>query len=63
MFGKPQRIYSDNGPQYNDQTFKKFAKDWGIEHITSSPHFSQSNGYVERHVGHIKSLTAKLLAL
>lgn len=39
LFGHPDEILTDNGPQYTRQAFKKFVTDWGIKHITSSPHY------------------------
>ena len=61
MFGIPQVIYSDNGSQFAGEPFRKFCSDWAIMHITSSPHHSQSNGFIERQVGHLKPLIRKSL--
>jgi len=33
-----------------------FSQDWGFDHVTSSPHFQQSNGEVEQAVRTIKNL-------
>ena len=41
MFSKhgiSQMVRSDNGPQFISTEFKKFVKEWGFQHITSSPH-------------------------
>ena len=46
--GIPKELYTDNGPEYTPQSFKAFAKEWEFKHITSSSHFPQSNGFVER---------------
>lgn len=62
LFGKPERIFTDNGPQYTGQAFKSFISEWGITHITSSPTYSQSNGFIERQIGHIKPLLKKTIA-
>lgn len=59
--GKPDIIYSDNGPQYFNQYFRKFLYDWDIKHVTSSPKYPQSNGFIERHVQTIKNLLKKTL--
>ena len=40
----------DNGPQYNRKEMRKFARDYCIKHITSSPYHPQSNGLAERTV-------------
>ena len=50
---------SDNGPQFAAATFSKFAEEWGFTHLTSSPHYPQSNGEVERTVKTAKDLIIK----
>ena len=59
IHGVPKRLYSDNGPQYSAYSFKSFCNDWDFEHITSSPHYPQSNGIAERMVGIVKSVLKK----
>jgi transposase InsO family protein len=49
-YGIPDKLMSDNGPQYDNHHFKKFIAEYGIEHKTSSPRYPQSNGYAERAV-------------
>uniref|UniRef100_A0A8C5G6X1 Integrase catalytic domain-containing protein n=1 Tax=Gouania willdenowi TaxID=441366 RepID=A0A8C5G6X1_GOUWI len=61
LFGCPEEILTDNEPQYAGQTFQNFITKWGIKHITSSPHYPKSNGFIERHVRHIKSIVKKTL--
>ena len=55
-YGLPEVFRSDNGPQYSSEEFAKFMKDYGIRHITSSPHYPQSNGQAERTVQTVKRL-------
>ena len=57
--GIPERLISDNGPQYTSEAFEQFAKSYGFDHITSSPYFLQSNGEAERAVQTIKNLMKK----
>lgn len=57
--GIPEVLISDNGPQFAAATFSKFAKEWGFTHLTSSPHYPQSNWEVERAVKTAKSLLNK----
>ena len=57
--GIPTELYTDNGPCYHSQQFTQFAKDYNFKHITSSPHYAQSNGFAERMVGTIKSVLKK----
>ncbi len=57
--GTPRRLYTDGGPHYSSEKFKQFAQEWGFEHIMSSPHFPQSNGFIERAVQTAKSVIRK----
>ena len=50
---------SDNGPPFNGDDFKKFACEFDFEHITSSPHFYQSNGFIEAMVKKVKNAYKK----
>ena len=59
--GKPDILYTDNGPQFVSREFQQFLKDWEIRHVTSSPRYAQSNGEIERHVQTIKNLLKKSL--
>ena len=59
--GKPDLLYTDNGPQFVNYEFQLFLKNWEIKHITSSPKYPQSNGFIERHVQTIKRLLKKSL--
>ena len=55
-YGIPEVFRSDNGPQYSSDEFAKFMESLHIRHITSSPHYPQSNGQSERMVQTIKRL-------
>ena len=56
--GVPE-VISDNGPQYDCQSYKQFSKEWGFQHITSSPRYPQSNGFIERQVQTVKNTLDK----
>ena len=55
----PSRVVSDNGPQYSHKAFKEFAQQWQFDHITSSPKFPKSNGFIERQIQAIKRALIK----
>jgi len=59
--GIPTKLISDNGPQYSSEEFRDFAKKWSYTHITSSPHYPQSNGRAEGAVKSCESLMMKAL--
>ena len=45
--GSPNYVVSDGGPQYMSEEFKRFAREWDFEHVTSSPHHQNANGKAE----------------
>ena len=57
--GIPKELCTDNGPEYTASCFKRFAKEWNFRHTTSSPHFPQSNGFVERAIQTVKKVLKK----
>ena len=59
-YGVPDEVVSDNGPQFSSHEFEKFKEDYGFKHITSSPHFAQSNGQCEKTVGIVKNISQKI---
>ena len=50
---------SDNGLPFNGDDFKKFAREFDFVHTTSSPHFHQSNGFIEAMVKKVKNTYRK----
>ena len=60
--GRPFVLRSDNGPCYSSREFHNFLNFYqGWDHITSSPHYPQSNGFTEALVGIAKKLMDKSL--
>ena len=56
--GIPDVFMSDNMP-FAAYEMLQFAKDWGFELATSSPHYPRSNGLSERYVQTVKQLLRK----
>jgi transposase InsO family protein len=52
--GCPDRLISDNGPQFLSLEFQKFSKEWDFEQRTSSPGNSKGNGKVSARESAVK---------
>ena len=59
QYGVPDRVITDNGPQFRSQEYERFTSKWKFEHITSSPYHSQSNWKAESGVKIAKNLLTK----
>ena len=57
--GWPDTLVSDNGPCYASEAFTKIMQEYNVNHITSSLHYPQSNGLVEKFVQIVKNLFHK----
>ena len=57
--GIPETLRSDNGLQYTVQVLKLFSKEWKVKHVTSTPEYPKSNGFVKRHIQIVKNLLTK----
>lgn len=53
--GQPDKVITDNGPQFTAQ-FKRFASEWEFDHVTSSPRHPKANGKAESAVKIAKNL-------
>ena len=58
-YGWPDTLISNNRPCYTSKTFKKLMTEYNVNHITSSPHYPQSNGLAEKYVQIVKNLFHK----
>ena len=52
-------LRSDNGPYYSSREFHNVLSLYQVDHVTSSPHYPQSNGFAEALVGITKKLMEK----
>ena len=58
-FGLSEKILSDNGPCFKSEEFENFCHQLDIKHVTSSPHYHESNGRAERAIATIKQILKK----
>ena len=59
-YGWPDTLVSDNGPCYAAEAFSNLMKEYAVNHITSSPHYPQSNRLVEKFIQIVKNLFHKV---
>ena len=62
QYGTPECLTTDNGPPFASEPFAKFLLNQRIDHITSSPHYQKSDGFIERQVKTIKTSLATATA-
>ena len=58
-FGSPEVLISDNAANLISDDFEQFCNTWDVQHITSSPFLSRSNGSAERAIRTVKQLIKK----
>jgi len=58
-YGIPEKVITDNEPQFRAKVYEDFAAQWGFNHVTSSPYHSQSNGKAKAAVKIAKSMLKK----
>ncbi|KAL0213844.1 hypothetical protein P9112_006028 [Eukaryota sp. TZLM1-RC] len=61
IFGIPMLIHSDNGPEFANETFKIVCNRLAIDMSNLIPHYSESNGLVERKHRDVLQCLRKLL--
>ena len=50
QYGPPKTLSTDNGPPFSSEAFTQFMQKEHIDCITSSPHYSKSNRFIERQI-------------
>ena len=58
-YGWTDSLVSDNGQCYIAETFTNLMKEYTVNHITSSPHYPQSNGLAKKFAQIVKNLFHK----
>ena len=58
-YGWPEPLISDIGSCYTVEAFTNMMKLYGVNHITRSPHYPQSNGLVEEYIEVVENLFHK----
>ena len=56
MFGKPEELTTDGGPQFTAEKTTKFLESWGVKHRVSSAYFPHANLRAEQGVRTVKRL-------
>lgn len=54
LYGLPEQLVSDNGPQFRSEEFAEFMRQSGIKHYRSAVYHPATNGAVERFVKTLK---------
>lgn len=60
-FGFPRVVQSDNGPEFTSRVFKELIRISGVDHRRITPYQPRTDGKVERNIGTVKLVLAKLL--
>ena len=58
-YGWSDTLVTDNGPCYTSKEFQLLIQSMPVNHLTSCPHYPQSNGLAEKFVGITKTLFHK----
>ena len=45
---KPSKMLSDNGPEFVGRPFENMLREWGIDHVRTTPYVPSANGLAER---------------
>lgn len=56
--GIPSKLVTGNDTQFTSALFREF-RDYGFNHVTTSPYYPQANGFIEKSVQTVKNLLQK----
>ena len=59
IHGLPDKLVSDNGPQFTSGEFKEFMLNCGILHIKTAPYHPQTKGEAKRFVQTFKNFVKR----
>ena len=57
--GIPNKLITGNDTQFTASVFQTFSKQYGFQHITTSPYYSQANRFIERNVQTVENILQK----
>ena len=55
----PDKLITGNDTQFTASVFQTFNKQYGFQHVTTSPYYSQANGFIERNVQTVENILQK----
>ena len=55
-FGVPDRVVTDNRPQFISTEYKQFVSEYGFDHVTTSPYLPQGNSKTEAAVKTVRRM-------
>ena len=58
-FGVPERLHSDQGPQFESRVFQEMCRRLGIRKTRTTPYHPQSDGMIERFNRTLKNMISK----
>ena len=57
--GIPNKLITGNDTQFAASVFQTFSKQYGFQHVTTSPYYPQANRLIERNVQTVMNIMQK----